>query len=150
MEVEVAVEVEVVAPPAAGVAGWLANVICRSKDGVPLPQPWPELPAAEPADVTGDPADSCLVELLSVTLATPSISRSRDISLATSGWLLVQPVRAIEVPVGAPVLVGVAVPALVAADVAAVPFRVASEVFLGMTCEIWASVACQSKRPEAS
>jgi hypothetical protein len=63
---------------------------------------------------------------------------------------LVQPVRAIEVPVGAPVLVGVAVPALVAADVAAVPFRVASEVFLGTTCEIWASVACQSKRPDAS
>ena len=132
MEVEVAVGVEVVAPPAAGVAGWLANVICRSKDGVPLPQPWPELPAAAPSGASrATPADSCLVELLSVTLATPSISRRRDISLATSGWLLVQPVRAIEVPVGAPVLVGAAVPALVAADVAAVPVRVASEVFFG-------------------
>jgi hypothetical protein len=148
--VAVEVEVDAAAPPAAGVAGWLANPIFRSKDGVLLPQPWLELPDDEPAAVVGELVpDSCFVELLSATLATPSISRRRDISLATSGWDLVQPVSSIDVPAGAPVLVGAAVPA-VGSELTAVPFKVASEVFLGTTCEICASVACQSKRVVAS
>ena len=129
-------------------AGWVANAIFKSKDGVPLPQPWAEPPEGEP--LAGEVApDSCLVELLSATPATPSISRRRDISLATSGWLLVQPVSSIVVPAGAAVLVGAAVP-VVGSAVTAAPFRVASDVFLGTTCEIWASVACQSKRVVAS
>jgi hypothetical protein len=148
LEVEVEVDLDVDAGAAAGVAGWVANAIFRSKDGVLLPQPWPELPADEPAAVEGElEPDSCLVELLSATPATPSINRRRDISLATSGWLLVQPVSSMVVPAGVAVLVGAAVPA---SAVTAVPFRVASDVFLGTTCEIWASVACQSKRVVAS
>jgi hypothetical protein len=153
-EVEVEVEVEVAEPPAAGVAGWLANPIFRSKDGVLLPQPWAEPPEAEPLEVeplAGEPApDSCLVELLSETLLTPSIRRKRDISLATSGWVLVQPVSSIVVPAGAAAAVAVAVLPVTATAVTAVPFRVASEVFFGTTCEICASVACQSKRVLAS
>src|ERR1700759_509271 len=123
----------------------------ESKDGVLLPQPSPAPPDAEPAAVVGElPPDCCFVELFSETLSTPSISRRRDISLATSGWLLVQPVSSIDEPVGAPVLVGLAVPAVGSAADAAVPFKVASEVFLGTTCEICASVACQSKRVVAN
>ena len=109
---------EVDAPLAVGAADWVANAICRSNEGVPLPQPPLELPA-EPPEAGGLAAglapDSCLVELVSVTLVTPSTSRRRDISLATSGWLLVQPASSIEVPADSRVLVGAAAPAEVGA-----------------------------------